>query len=64
MGGQVVLLVEAEMPLAHSMCRVPSLPQLVGDGGTVKGQAVGLSGPDDVVLKACVDLHTEKRQGK
>ena len=35
-GGQIVLLVEAEVPLAHSMCGVSNLPQLICNGGTVK----------------------------
>ena len=49
--GQELLLVEAQVPLAHEVCGVPRLLQLVCYGGTVGRQRVGLGGPDDLMLK-------------
>ena len=49
--GQELLLVEAQVPLAHEVCGVPRLLQLVCYGGTVGRQRVGLGGPDDFMLK-------------
>ena len=51
-GGQVLVLVEAEVPLAHSVGPVARLPQFVCQCRAVPGQGVGLGGPDDAVLQS------------
>ena len=55
-GGQVLLLVKAQVPLAHHVRGVACLLQFVRQGGAVQGQAIGLSEGDDAVLQSCVNL--------
>ena len=54
--GQVGVFVVAQVPLAHQVCGVAGLPQLVSDGWTVQGEAVTLVRVEDVVLESSVDL--------
>ena len=58
--GQALLLVEAQVPLADHVGGVAELLQSLGEGDLVKGQAVGLAGPDDGVLQASVNLVPEE----
>jgi len=55
-GGQVLLLVKAQVPLAHHVRGVACLLQFVRQGGAVQGQTIGLSEGDDAVLQSCVNL--------
>ena len=57
-GGQAAPVAEAQVPLAHHVGGVAGLPQALGQGGVIHGQAEGLAGPDDGVLEACVYLVT------
>lgn len=54
--GQALLLVEAQVPLADHVGGVAELLQSLGEGDLVEGQAVGLTGTDDGVLQAGVNL--------
>lgn len=55
---QAVLLVHAQVPLAHHVCGVPRLLHQLGQQFLLQRDTVGLTGPDDLVLHARVDLRT------
>lgn len=54
--GQAVLLVHAQVPLAHHVRGVARLLHQLGQQFLVQRHAVRLTGPDDLVLHACADL--------
>lgn len=54
--GQALLFVHAEVPLSHHVRGIASLLHQLGEELLIQGHAVGLAGPDDLVLHACVDL--------
>lgn len=64
MGGQAVLLVHAQVPLAHHVGGVARLLQELGQQLLVQRDAVGLTRPDDLVLHARVDLPAQEHESK
>lgn len=54
--GQALLLVHAEVPLAHHVRGVARLLHQLRQQFLIQGHAVGLTGPDDLVLHARVNL--------
>lgn len=55
-GGQAFLLVKTQVPLANHVSRIAQLLQPLGKSDLVKGQTVGLPGPNDGVLQTRVNL--------
>ncbi len=49
-------LIEAKVPLSHHMSRVPSVLQFLRKGDVLQREAIRLSGSDDGMLEASVDL--------
>lgn len=49
-------LIEPKVPLSHHMGRVPSILQFLREGDVLQREAVWLSGSDDGMLEAGVDL--------
>lgn len=60
--GQTLLLVHAEVPLAHHVRGVARLLHQLRQQFLIQGHAVGLTGPDDLVLHACVNLQRGRRK--
>lgn len=54
--------VEAQVPLAHQVGGVAGLAEPLGQRVHVRGQAAGLTGPDDGMLKPRVDLISENER--
>lgn len=54
--GQAVFLVHAQVPLAHHVRGVARLLHELRQQLLIQRDAVGLAGPDDLVLHARVDL--------
>lgn len=59
--GEAVLLVHAQVPLAHHVRGVARLLHQLGQQFLIQRHAVRLTGPDDLVLHACVDLKEETK---
>lgn len=60
--GQAVLLVHAQVPLAHHVRGVPRLLHQLGQQLLLQRDAGRLTGPDDLVLHARVDLSRTKQR--
>lgn len=58
--GQAVLLVHAQVPLAHHVRSVARLLHQLRQQFFIQRHTVGLTRPDDLVLHACVDLRRTK----
>jgi len=54
--GQTLLLVHAQVPLAHHVCVVARLLHALRQQFLLQRHTVGLTGPDDLMLHARVDL--------
>lgn len=59
--GQTLLLVHAEVPLAHHVRGIARLLHQLRQQFLIQRHAVGLTGPDDLVLHACVNLQRAKQ---
>ena len=60
--GEAVPLVKAQMPFSHHVGRVASFLEALRQRDLVKRQAVRLTGPDDGMLEASVNLIPEGRK--
>lgn len=49
-------LIKPKVPLSHHMSRVPSILQFLRKGDVLQREAIRLSGSDDGMLEASVDL--------
>ena len=60
---QAFFLVESQMPFSYNMSGIAQILEFLSHGSILKGKAIWLCGPDDAVLKACVDLKKEGKLG-